>query len=433
MQAEQKDLIVKHWTSLTELTEVQSLAYLLVDKKLFTGREVNNIFSTPDERQNKERFFNELQDKEEAAFDVLVQWLRTTGHNRLARKLAAEQHGITPFKEPDNEEDQNEDDDDDFTSSIEAELPFTVNESRDPLKINVQLSNEFLDTQQRNPHVPFYSSRSKNRGRVLIINNYDFASLNHKTRTGAKVDEDNLKKLFEQMGGWVVKIKANKTVDEIKEILKSFTKAKREKRCDTCFVFIMSHGSEKLNQTIIYGTDGRYLTTDEVQSYFANEKCPLFRGKPKVFIYQVCRGNELDLPKTVQSTEFDGKPRGKPVLSPVVHTEANKPQTMSMFRPVDDMLIGYATMQGSKAHRDPFRGTWYIELICKYFMELAKYESVDHLLVKVDEGLRKRRSEMGSVQTAEHISKGFWKLYLNPGIYEENGRLERYESNRNDF
>lgn len=206
----------------------------------------------------------------------------------------------------------------------------------------------------------------------------------------------------------------------MRTILKSFAKEKREKRCDICFVFIMSHGSERLNETIIYGKDGRHLTTNEIQNYFSNEKCSLFRGKPKVFIYQVCRGHELDLPRTY--TEFDGKCTQPSVVQ---SSRTNKP-ILGYYRPVEDMLIGYATMQGSKAHRDPHRGTWYIELICKHFMNLAKVESVDHLLVKVDEGLSKRMSEYGTVQTSEHIFKGFKKLYLNPGIFEENGRVQRF-------
>lgn len=202
MQSEQKAVIRKYWGTLMQLTEVRALADTLAAKSIFSQTEILNIFSTLDERTNKERFFTEFQDKDEAAFDVLVDWLILTGNNKLARKLAAKTPGITPFIEPEVDQDE-EEEEDEITSSIEAELPVIFDESKTPLKIEVSLANEFRDTREHNPHVPFYKCRSKKRGRVLIINNYDFTGTDHKTRTGAEVDEVNLKHLFEQMGGWV--------------------------------------------------------------------------------------------------------------------------------------------------------------------------------------------------------------------------------------
>ncbi|KAL1501133.1 hypothetical protein ABEB36_006518 [Hypothenemus hampei] len=413
MQDAQRELLNRYWNQLMNLTEVHTFANTLVAKEIFTQREILDFFAGHNEQINNCRFFNSLLDKDATAFDTLLQWLITTGRDRLARKLAPGGPGITPFREPNDEHDP--------SSPIET---FSFDKSKEPLKINVQLATEFRDSIKFNPNLPFYSCRSSKRGRVLIINNFDFDGTDHKTRNGAQVDQANLLELFAQMGGWVVKTKNNKTADEMRQILKSFAKEKREKRCDICFVFIMSHGSEELKETIIYGRDGTYLSTSDIQSYFTNEKCPLFRGKPKVFIYQVCRGNDIDLPQTF--TEFDGKCKNKEEQQQAMSNSRN--QSISHFRPVEDMLIGYATMQGSKAHRDPYRGTWYIELICKYFMQLAHYESVDNLLVKVDEGLRTRMSEYGTVQTSEHISKGFKKLYLNPGIFEENGKVSKFES-----
>lgn len=212
----------------------------------------------------------------------------------------------------------------------------------------------------------------------------------------------------------------------MRHVLQQFAQSDRESPSDACFIFIMSHGEDKLNETIILGTDGHYLTTTDIQTYFTNENCSMFRGKPKVFIYQVCRGNELDLSRRY-STEFDG--RRKTSTPPCEPIESRNEPVSEHFRPVEDMLIGHATMQGSKAHRDPFRGTWYIELICEHFMKLAKDESVVDLLVKVDEGLRRRKSEIGTVQTSEHTSKGFKKLYLNPGIFEENNNLVKFGGN----
>lgn len=209
----------------------------------------------------------------------------------------------------------------------------------------------------------------------------------------------------------------------MRKALKEFAAAEPESPYDICFVFIMSHGSEDLNTTIVYGTDGKYLRDNEIEDFFINKNCPLFKGKPKVIIYQVCRGHDLDIGVT-EKTQYDGKCNHPNVADKVKKQTARMPVSR---RPVEDMLIGHATMQGSKAHRDPFRGTWYIELICKNFMEFAKVEPVDNLLMKVDSELRRRVSEYNTVQTSEQTVKGFNKLYLNPGIFEEDGKMKTFK------
>lgn len=51
--------------------------------------------------------------------------------------------------------------------------------------------------------VPIYKTSSKNRGKVLVINNIKF--LNQKQeRQGAEIDEKNIVDLFKQMGMKVV-------------------------------------------------------------------------------------------------------------------------------------------------------------------------------------------------------------------------------------
>lgn len=75
-----------------------------------------------------------------------------------------------------------------------------------PLIVSVTPSTEFHDTRDRNSHLEFYHTRSKKRGRVLILNNYEFADADpkHRFRNGADKDNENLVNLFRQMGGWEI-------------------------------------------------------------------------------------------------------------------------------------------------------------------------------------------------------------------------------------
>lgn len=203
MRDEQVKLLILHKDRLLRLTELQSLAKSLQDCTIFTETEVHNLFANHDERYNKIKFLDALIDKEEAAYNILVDWLTTIGQSELARTLAAAKSGITPFGKPLYENNDEEDIEDEISSSIELEVFSPFNHSRIPLTINVELATKFLDTPEHNPNIPYYKCRSKMRGKVLIINNHNFTHERHTPRKGAQVDEDNLTKLFTQMGGWV--------------------------------------------------------------------------------------------------------------------------------------------------------------------------------------------------------------------------------------
>lgn len=82
-----------------------------------------------------------------------------------------------------------------------------------------------------------------------------------------------------------------------------------------------------------------------------------------------------------------------------------------------DILIGNATVTGYTAHRDCDSGTWYIEAFCTVLQSHAFEYSMDEMLLLVDDLVKKRVSENGTVQTPEMINWAFKKLYLHPGIY----------------
>lgn len=103
-----------------------------------------------------------------------------------------------------------DDDTDDDSDSIH-QIPLQYTSKRRPLVVKVQPSETFYDTPQFNLYLEYYSTRSKKRGRLLIINNFDFISQKHSYRNGADVDNANIVALFKQMGGWDIQVKNNIT------------------------------------------------------------------------------------------------------------------------------------------------------------------------------------------------------------------------------
>ena len=71
-------------------------------------------------------------------------------------------------------------------------------------------------------------------------------------------------------------------------------------RDDDCFALcVMSHGqlrpvsspgADTVLAECVLGVDGEPVPTSCLLAPFSNEKCPPLRGKPKIVIFQACRG-----------------------------------------------------------------------------------------------------------------------------------------------
>ncbi|CAH1102705.1 unnamed protein product [Psylliodes chrysocephalus] len=243
--------------------------------------------------------------------------------------------------------------------------------------------------------VACYNTSGKNRGNVLIINIINFMD-NNEDREGAELDERDACKLFKDMGFAVEKYR-NLKLSEMKKKIESFKNSRALANGDISVVMIMSHGTNKDNNNIpvsgsftqIVTYDGKFLDTEEVVAEFSAENCPGMKGKPKIFIFQCCRGDEAEL-------KVDCIRRRRNVTKD--HA---------------DMLIAFSTLPNFYSIRDPQKGSWYIQCICKVFREHAKEHHVEDLLKIVDTEMSNMHKN--HVQTSTYESRGFNKqCFFNP-------------------
>lgn len=68
-----------------------------------------------------------------------------------------------------------------------------------------------------------------------------------------------------------------------------FTKKEYEGTPDVGIVIIMSHGEKVDNKTVIIGSDGNCLEEEWIIEQFNNQTCLLFKNRPKILIFNVCR------------------------------------------------------------------------------------------------------------------------------------------------
>ncbi|XP_011168320.1 caspase-1 isoform X2 [Solenopsis invicta] len=289
----------------------------------------------------------------------------------------------------------------------------------EPLEIKVRKATKFIDRDYEN--IERYPMRSKPRGLVLIITNIYYESSYEKHRFSAKHDCDNLKKLFEEMGFTVISY-GNLTGQEIKNKIKEFSKNKDLKFVDSCFVIITSHGTEdEDNNTEIQGIDyhnasrqanyEKVLCT-EICDYFTAEACEQLAGKPKIFIFQLCRGKKKQKSVAHYRITTDTSVSVKPEASleiPHIQTTRN----------YSDMLVVQSTLPSHVSYRDSVTGSWFIQILCEVFMKHACTNHVEDLFRMIDSQLKQLRTINNECQTSCVQSIGFNKhCYIHPGLFE---------------
>uniref|UniRef100_A0A6P7FHH4 Caspase-1-like n=1 Tax=Diabrotica virgifera virgifera TaxID=50390 RepID=A0A6P7FHH4_DIAVI len=240
--------------------------------------------------------------------------------------------------------------------------------------------------------IPKYDTNGPKRGTVVIFNNIKFLNKNDE-RKGAELDEKNLKTLFRNMG-FDVYVHRNQKLNEMKSKLNSYRQSRDVGRGDILIVIVMSHGNNARGSEEIPGgftkiqtSDDKYLNVDEVLSEFTNDRCAPMKGKPKIFIFQCCRGHREEL-------QIDAVP-----FTNIVKKHA-------------DMLIAFSTVPGFSSIRAPQEGSWYIQSICDVFKQHGKQHHVEDLLKLVDQELSRKHHTFK--QTSTYENRGFKQCYLNP-------------------
>ena len=214
----------------------------------------------------------------------------------------------------------------------------------------------------------FYPLDQKVRGLGLIFVNEKIKGQDN--RIGAVKDEQNFTHLFKGMGLTSL-VCRDKSCKEIRQEILEITMTDLS-QCEMLAVAISTHGAEGDK---LYGSDGTtYSLYHDVVSTFKPNSCPGLTGKPKVFLIQSCRGNEVGS----CPIQTDGIER------PCVTHES-------------DFLIAHSTVWGYKSFRHTETGSWFVTTLRETF-EKCKYEySLMDILTFVNQiVIRKSQGESGN-------------------------------------
>ncbi|XP_014664472.1 PREDICTED: cell death protein 3-like isoform X2 [Priapulus caudatus] len=264
-----------------------------------------------------------------------------------------------------------------------------------------------------------YRMESSPSGLCLIVNNRAFERL--RERRGTDIDSRNARLLFEGLGFEVLPEKKDLTVAQMREELEFF--AARHDHRDCAVIVVLSHGTWR-NGDEIHGVDGRpaggpTLNFNKLLRMFGREQAPALKDKPKLFIIQACRGEDIDF----------GSPQTKSDVSDGYSPPWEK--QMSEMEPRDpnmgDHIVFRSTMPGFLSWRNPERGSWFIQSLVQVFMKNACTDNINDLMTKVNQEVaRIHQTRYGAKQMTMFESTLRKPFYFNP-----TGTVKQMTTHRN--
>uniref|UniRef100_A0A1Y1LIF0 Caspase family p20 domain-containing protein n=1 Tax=Photinus pyralis TaxID=7054 RepID=A0A1Y1LIF0_PHOPY len=309
MEESDRETIQRNYATLVRECNIEKLLPVLEQKEVFPTQAIEKYKTLKDNLKIKRAVFFEIQSRGPKAFAKLVTSLHETDQSALAERLdptfvtylQPKKHA-RPFQLPTNVA-ESTCNPEDIIALAQNNAHNTINLNAEPLKVKVTFSHSFYD---QHTHVPTYSTHSKKRGIVLIINMIKYMNDVHLERKGAEVDGRNLIDLFSQMG-FIVEYHINLSANRIKDVIFEFKSSPQLEGCDMAFVIIMGHGedinhkknthvSDNLSEVI--GYDNQSVSNKWIEEQFTNGECKKLQNKPKIFMYQMCRlTDELANPK----------------------------------------------------------------------------------------------------------------------------------------
>ncbi|ELT98313.1 hypothetical protein CAPTEDRAFT_186473 [Capitella teleta] len=243
------------------------------------------------------------------------------------------------------------------------------------------------------------------RGHALVINNYEFET-SDKNRKGWEADSENLKKLFNFLR-FEQHEHFNLNAKKMKEAIASFARDQISLNASSLAVVIMTHG----DKTSFTGVDGHEIRRDDVLLKFSRDNAPDLIEKPKLFLFQACRGDHEDFTLEDSASECESE-------ALVVGATAGQP-VQSKTVPMPNMLIVNATLPGYRAYRNPNLGSWLIGDFCRIVRSKARKDHVADIITEVSRVLNDREAKQIQQIHPENLLSRKWFLFPRESLQHE--------------
>nr|XP_019559113.2 caspase-1-like [Aedes albopictus]XP_019559114.2 caspase-1-like [Aedes albopictus]XP_019559116.2 caspase-1-like [Aedes albopictus]XP_019559119.2 caspase-1-like [Aedes albopictus]XP_029728454.1 caspase-1-like [Aedes albopictus]XP_029728455.1 caspase-1-like [Aedes albopictus]XP_029728456.1 caspase-1-like [Aedes albopictus]XP_029728457.1 caspase-1-like [Aedes albopictus]XP_029728458.1 caspase-1-like [Aedes albopictus]XP_029728460.1 caspase-1-like [Aedes albopictus] len=224
----------------------------------------------------------------------------------------------------------------------------------------------------------YYPMNHKHRGQAIIFAHTTFdENLELTNRDGNDVDCDMLVKSLQRLR-FDVTLRKDYCMDCILKEIKRVSEMDHSDS-DCLLVAVLSHGEEG---EVIYAYDKPYQISS-LWTFFTGDRCQTLVGKPKIFIIQACRGNDL---ASGVKVEKDGVARYS------IPTNA-------------DFLFAFATFPGFMSFRNRITGSWFIRELCNELNENGQRFDMLTLLTFVTQKVAYGNESYNPVKPHLHMKK----------------------------
>ncbi|KAI0222026.1 Cell death protein 3 [Lamellibrachia satsuma] len=246
------------------------------------------------------------------------------------------------------------------------------------------------------------------RGRAVIINNKYFYDEEHH-RHGTDHDKEKLQELFRKLYFDTI-THDNLTAEQIRETLKEESR-KQESSANAFVLCILSHGE---NDHIL-GTDEEMISIDDITAMFDGKSCPTLINKPKIFIFQACRGKAKTSGVTLEQTDLD-ETDFEDKMKQMNIRDSTDAEPIPKRHEKADMIKAFATVPDYVSWRHKLEGSWFINDLVDTFAECACNDDILSLLGEVTKRVATRKTSTGEYigLTQMHVQL-LKKLYFFPG------------------
>lgn len=403
MEEKHRQKITQCMQHLVKETNFEVIFSLLVESRLFSPYMQNEILAQEDLSERITFMYEYVKTRGPHAFNTLVYTLYKSGHVSLARML-------------------------DYKILRDCDKVTDC-----PVYPKIFITKAINRMDHVNPQY-VYKMGSRPKGIALIINIRTFVNNCEDERFGSEYDVQQLQNLMMQLDYKVI-MKHELTKSAFEKEIQNFRDLEEHSLYDSCIVIIMSHGLEMDRSLFVRAHDMGIVAVEWIIEQFSVMNCRQLSGKPKLFFFQMCRGDTRDYGHTIamnhtqselitesgaqmttestavslpnSTTQTDGKLEAKPG---------------SFVRNVSDMIIVNACAPGYVACREPNWGSWFIQTLCEVIMENAWEHELTEMLRMVDQKVEQFPHEIGSPysQTTCWESRGAYKkFYFHPGLYDD--------------
>jgi len=208
------------------------------------------------------------------------------------------------------------------------------------------------------------------RGLAIIVNQKMFSGGGLQHRLGTDRDRDELAVTFTLFDAELM-ITDNLSAHQMTAYLEVAAQKANNQMYHWLAVCILSHGRRVGNVDEILGCDGVGIDRKSIVSMFACAvRCPNMQRKPKLFVFQACRGKET-------------QPQESLDVNSEIMSDSGAVPIIKGWPGLSDYMIASSTIEDYVAFRSTVDGSFYIRHLCKVLQDRGHDEHLQDIMTLV--------------------------------------------------